>query len=373
MAGTFGTVGFFVALVAVIVVHELAHFGVAKAFGIKVTEFFVGFGPRVWSTRRGETEYGFKWIPAGGYVKIAGMNPYETEAPEDLPRTFGAKPIWERALVIVAGPATHFVLAFVLFALWLGFVGQPVSNSPLIDAVAPTLGGAQSPAAAASLRPGDRIVAIGGIQDPTDEQLVGYTREHVGEPIPFVIERDGERFTVTLAPVLATVEGEQVGRIGVLLGWAREETGVVGSITGGGRLVWNALGDTVGNLGRIFGPEGIGRVFRLVFTDAPRETTDPASVVGIGQLASQTASGGNAGDLLFLFAIVNVFIGFLNLLPLPPFDGGHLAMLAIEKVRGRAVDMRKVIPISVAVAAFFIIFTVSIVYLDIVKPISLSP
>jgi len=373
MAGTAGTVGFFIALIAVIVVHELAHFGVAKAFGIKVTEFFVGFGPRIWSTHRGETEYGVKWIPAGGYVKIAGMNPYEEVPPEDLPRTFGSKPIWQRALVIVAGPSTHFLLAFLLFALWLGFVGQPVANGPLIADVAPTLGGVASPAATAGLQAGDRIVGIGGIEDPTDLQLVAFTRNHVGEPVPFVIERDGERFDVTLAPVLATVEGRQVGRIGVILGWAREETSPIGSITGGARLVWSSLGDTVRNVGRIFGPEGIGRVFRLLFTDTPRADTDPASVVGIGQLASQTASGGDAGDLIYLFAIVNVFIGFLNLLPLPPFDGGHVAVLAIEKVRGKSVDMRKVVPVSVAVAAFFIVFTVSIIYLDIVKPISLTP
>lgn len=376
MAGTFGTVGFFVALVVVIVVHEGAHFGVAKAFGIKVTEFFVGFGPRIWSTHRGETEYGVKWIPAGGYVKIAGMNPYETVAPEEAARTFGAKPIWQRALVIVAGPGTHFVLAFVLFAIWLGFVGQPVAHDARIDTVAPTLGGVASPAAAADLQKGDRIVALGGIQDPTDTQLLEYTREHVGQPIPFVIERGGERFNVTLTPVLSTVNGEQVGRIGVILQWdrlVREETGIVGSLTGAGRFIGTALGDTVQNIARVFGPEGIGRVVRLVFTDAPREPTDPASVVGIGQLANQTASGGNAGDLLFLFAVVNVFIGFLNLLPLPPFDGGHLAVLAIERLRGKAVDMRKVIPISVAVVAFFALFTLSVVYLDIVKPISLGP
>ena len=116
MAGAVGQFAFFFALIVVIVIHEAAHFGMAKWFGIKVQEFFVGFGPRIWSTRRGETEYGFKWIPAGGYVKIAGMNPYETLAPEDEPRTFGAKPIWQRALVIVAGPATHFILAFFFFA-----------------------------------------------------------------------------------------------------------------------------------------------------------------------------------------------------------------------------------------------------------------
>ncbi|HEU4354533.1 MAG TPA: M50 family metallopeptidase [Actinomycetota bacterium] len=373
MDGTLGIVGLVVALIAVIVVHELAHFGVAKAFGIKVTEFFVGFGPRIWSTRRGETEYGVKGIPAGGYVKIAGMNPYETVAPEDLPRTFGAKPIWQRALVIVAGPATHFVLAFVLFTLWLGLVGEQVPNSPIVSVVAPTLGGEPSPASVAGLQAGDRIVRIGDIDDPLNDQVVAYTRDHVGEPIAFVVERDGQRIPVTIAPVPATVAGERVGRIGVLLDWAREERGVLGSITGGASLVVRSIGDIAASLGRVFGPEGIGRVAELVFTDAPRQSTDAGSLVAIGQVAGQTASAGNPADLLALFAFVNVVIGFLNLLPLPPFDGGHLAVLAIEKVRGKPVDMRKVVPVSLAVATFFIVLTVSFVYLDIVKPIPIGP
>jgi membrane-associated protease RseP (regulator of RpoE activity) len=373
-SGVLLQVAFFVALIMVIVIHEAAHFGVAKAFKIKVEEFFVGFGPRIWSTRRGETEYGVKWIPAGGYVKIAGMNPFQPPAEEDLPRTFGAKPIWQRALVIAAGPATHFVLAFVCSAVWLGAVGQPVANSPIIDGVTPRLGGVESPAAAAGLQVGDRIVAIGPLQDPTDTQLVAATRAHVGDALDMTIERGGKRISVTVTPVLSTVDGERVGRIGVLLGEARETSGIVGSVTGGVKLVGSAMAQTVGGLGRIFGPEGIGRLFKLLFTDAPRQASDPASVVGIGRVVGQTAQSGSAWDLLYIFALVNVFIGLLNLLPLLPFDGGHLAVLGIEKLRGgKTIDMRKLVPISAAVAAFFILFTFAVIYLDIAKPINLFP
>jgi membrane-associated protease RseP (regulator of RpoE activity) len=373
-SGVLLQVAFFVALIVVIVIHEAAHFGVAKAFKIKVEEFFVGFGPRIWSTRRGETEYGIKWIPAGGYVKIAGMNPFQPPAEEDLPRTFGAKPIWQRALVIVAGPATHFVLAFIFFAVWLGAIGQPVPNSPIVNAVSPELGGVESPAAAVGLRVGDRIVAIGSLHDPTDAQLVAITRAHVGEPLDMTIERDGKRIPVTVTPVLATVAGQRVGRIGVLLGEARETSGVVGSVSGGVKLVGSAIAQTIGGLGRIFGPEGVGRLFKLLLTNAPRRTSDPASVVGIGRVVSQTAQSGSAWDILYIFALVNVFIGLLNLLPLPPFDGGHLAVLAVERLRGgKTIDMRKLVPISAAVAAFFILFTFAVIYLDIAKPINLAP
>ncbi len=373
MAGTIGEVAFFVALILVILVHEAAHFGMAKRFGFKVDEFFVGFGPRIWSTRRGETEYGFKWIPAGGYVRIAGMNPFEQVRAEDVPRTYAAKPIWQRALVVVAGPATHFVLAFILFALWLGLVGQPVARSPLVADVAPTLSGQLSPAAAAGLRPGDRIVGVDGITDPTDVQLVRYTRRHVGQEIPLRIERDGQLLTVRLTPVLSTVAGQRVGRIGVLLSEARETGGPIGSITRGGGLVWDSLVGSVQGLGRLFGPEGLGRVVQLLFTNTPRGQSDIQSVVGVGRLVGQAAAGARFWDILWIFAYVNVFIGFLNLLPLPPFDGGHLAVLAYEKVRGKKVDMRKLIPVSAIVATFFVLMFVAVIYLDIAKPIRLTP
>ncbi len=373
MAGALGQISFFVALILVILIHEAAHFVMARRFGIKVEEFFVGFGPRIWSFRRGETEYGVKAIPAGGYVKIAGMNPFQEPRPVDLPRTFGAKRIWQRALVIVAGPATHFALAFLFFALWLGAVGEPNPHNPLVTAVPQTLDGGSSPAADAGILPGDRIVAVDGLEEPTDLGLVRYTRGHVGEPITLTVLRGEGTFQVTVTPVLATVQGKRVGRIGVLLGQARETRSVFGSIGGGVRLVGSSLVGTVTNLGRILGPEGLSRVFELLFTDAPREPTDPASVVGVGRVAGQTAEAGHFGDILYVFALVNVFIGFINLLPLPPFDGGHLAVLAIEKVRGRRVDMRKVVPISAAVATFFVLFTFAVIYLDITKPINLNP
>jgi len=364
MAGL-GVGAFIVVLILVIVIHEAAHFGVARAFGIKVNEFFVGFGPKLWSRMRGETEVGLKAIPAGGYVKIAGMNPYETVAPEDLPRTFGAKPIWQRSLVIFAGPATHFVLAFLFFALWLGLVGQP---RPLLGAVPATLDGRPGPASEAGLRSGDRVVGVGDLERPTTDELIAFTQDHLGVPIEVVVLRNGERLTAIVTPVLSEVDGVETVRLGVVLGQWRERAGPVGVVTGGVDLVWDNLVGTVQGVARIFGPEGIGRLFDLVFTDAPRERGDATSVVGVGAVAGSIASEGHTGDLLFLFGIVNVFVGFLNLLPLPPFDGGHLAVLAIEKVRGRPVDMRRVVPVSAAVAAFFILFTIAVVYVDLVKP-----
>jgi membrane-associated protease RseP (regulator of RpoE activity) len=375
--GALGQVSFFVALIVVILVHEAAHFAVAKGFGIKVTEFFVGFGPRLWSARRGETEYGVKAIPAGGYVKIAGMNPYERVAPEDEGRVFGAKPIWQRALVIFAGPATHFVLALLAFGAWLGFVGHQVAvvGPPTVAYVADRLDGTVSPAATAGLRVGDRIVGVDGIEVRSSDQVVVYTREHVGEPITLRVDRDGRSMTITVTPVLSEVEGQEVGRIGVELATdvRRETLGPVESITEAGQLTWDTAVGTVREFGRVFGPEGIGRLFQLATTDAPREAEDPASVIGVARIVGQTAEDGRFWDNLTYFALVNIFIGLLNLVPLPPFDGGHLGVLAIEKVTRRKVDMRKIVPVSAAVAVFLVFFTLSVIYVDLVKPPNLAP
>src|SRR5919198_4047969 len=130
MSGTLAIVVFFAGLLFIVLIHEGGHYLAARGFGFRVQEYFLGFGPRLWSFRRGEIEYGVKAIPAGGYVKIAGMNPYEPVAPEDLPRSYGSKPIWQRALVIVAGPLTHLLLGAVLYFGLFATYGDP--NTDLV-------------------------------------------------------------------------------------------------------------------------------------------------------------------------------------------------------------------------------------------------
>src|SRR5437867_7093273 len=159
---------FVVAILTIVLIHEAGHFTFAKLFRIKVEEFFVGFGPRLWSFRRGETEYGVRALPLGGYVRIAGMNPFQEAPPEDRGRTFSAKPAWQRATVIGAGPVTHFVIAALLLAVYFGWLGvalyRPVVDevchvNPKSPQVCPTRG-PQSPAMLAGFRTGDVIVAI---------------------------------------------------------------------------------------------------------------------------------------------------------------------------------------------------------------------
>jgi membrane-associated protease RseP (regulator of RpoE activity) len=377
MSPTVGIIALVGMLIVVILVHEAAHFAFGKRFGFKVEEFFVGFGPKLWSTRRGETEYGLKAIVAGGYVKIAGMNPFQPTPPEDLDRSYGAKPIWQRAIVIVAGPATHFVLAFVFLAVALAMVGRPTDTASL-NGIAPSLNGAVSPAAEAGLRSGDRIVSLSAdgsstVRDPSVDAFGTFVQAHVGDPITITVRRGDRTVTRTLTPVRSTVDGRPQGRIGVTVGEATEPVGVTGALTGAFALEGRMIVEAVENMGRVFGPDGVRRIGELLFTDAPRESSDAASVVGISRVAGEVARTGQVALLLQMFAFINLFIGLLNLLPLPPFDGGHLAVLLIEKVRGRGVDMRKMVPVSAVVLVFFVMFTMATVFLDLTKPLQVSP
>ncbi|MDQ3210840.1 MAG: site-2 protease family protein [Actinomycetota bacterium] len=368
-------------LTVIIAIHELGHFISARRFGMKVTEYFVGFGPRkIWSRRKGELEYGVKPIFIGGYVKIAGMNPFEENPPEDTPRLYGSKPIWQRAITFVAGPGTHFVVAALIFAVLLAFYGDPTAapETPLvIEGVERTLNDEVSPAFAAGMEPGDLLIGLGDVEEPTSEQMTQIVTAQVtdrpGEPLSVVVERDGETLTLSIVPELADVDGETRGRMGVIISpplYDPEPLGVGSAMVGGVKLVWFSIEESWHQIARVFGPEGVGRVFSLLFNDEERRLDDAGSVVGISRQVGTISRGANAvATLLFLFGFVTVFVGLINLVPLPPFDGGHLLTLLIEKVRGKAVDMRTLIPISAAVMAFFVLFVGATIVLDIAKPI----
>jgi membrane-associated protease RseP (regulator of RpoE activity) len=369
-----GVLIFAFVVLLVIVVHESGHFFAAKAFGIKVEEFFVGFGPRLWSVRRGETEYGIKAIPAGGYVRIAGMNPFQEPAPEDLPRTFGAKPPWQRAIVLLAGSFTHFVLALVFLAVFFGAIGLPERFAPRVAAVEPALEGGSSPAAEAGIQPGDEFVEVDGRPVRSYQEFVEYTRSRAGQELRLVLDRDGERVAVRATPVLSPVDGEPVGRLGVTLTFGsvleRDRANPLAAVgRAGGEVGRMALG-SVRAMGEIFSPSGLERIGRQLFGEEPRDVErDPAGIVGAARLSGQAVEQGLFDVLFFLFAGFNVFVGILNLLPLPPLDGGHLAVVGIEKVTGKRVDVRRLLPLTALVAGFLMLFMVSLLYLDVTRPL----
>jgi membrane-associated protease RseP (regulator of RpoE activity) len=373
VGSVYAIVGFLALILLVVIpIHELGHMLVARRFGFKVTEYFVGFGPRLWSRKRGEIEYGVKAIPAGGYVKITGMNPYESVAPEDLPRAYGSKPIWQRALVILAGPGSHFLMGAVLYFALFATYGNLDTNVVVVGDVAQTLDGAVSPAKEAGLQVGDVVVRVGDIPNPTPDSLgryvTRYVEDHPNEPLAYVVERDGGTITLRIVPKLVKEDGVTRGRIGFTLG--PEPLSIPESAVASGRWVGRATWNSVAAIPKIF-TQGVGRTFSVLFTDESRKPDDPVSLVGVSR---QIGVAGDRGDwALFLgfAAYVTVFIGVVNLVPLPPLDGGHLLLLAWEKLTGRQADYRKLVPVSAMVIVFLSIFAIATVILDITEPLPL--
>ena len=187
-------------LIVIVMLHELGHFLAAKHGGMKVTEYFVGFGPRLWSFRRGETEYGIKALPLGGYVKIPGMTNLEEVDPADEGRVYRDKPFHSRLLVAVAGSAVHFLLAFILLWVLLTFVGVPNSNQVQIQGLH-AVGDQASPAGAGGIRPGDVVVSVDGKAIGGDvDALTSAIQSHPDQPVTIVVDRNGSRRTLTVTP-----------------------------------------------------------------------------------------------------------------------------------------------------------------------------
>jgi membrane-associated protease RseP (regulator of RpoE activity) len=371
VGSTVAIIGFLALILLVVIpIHEAGHLLVARWFGFKIQEYFVGFGPRLWSFRRGETEYGVKAIPAGGYVKIAGMNPFETVAPEDAARAYGAKPIWQRALVILAGPLSHLLVGATLYFVLFAAYGDFDTERVVVGEVTRTLDGEPSPAFEAGLRPGDVIVRVGELEHPTPENLGAYvtpfTQEHPGEPLTYVVERDGREVTLSIVPELVREEGVEKGRIGFLLG--PEPMSVSGATVAAVRWTGTAAWNSVQTIPKIF-TVGVGRTFTVLFGDEPRRPDDVASLVGVTRQVGEAGGQGNWALFLNMAAYVTIFIGVVNLIPLPPLDGGHLALLLWEKLTGHPADYRRLVPVSAAVIVFLSIFAIATAVLDITEPL----
>ena len=355
-------------MILMIVIHEGGHFIAAKAFGMKATEAFFGFGPKLWSTTRGETEYGVKAIPLGGYVRIIGMNMLEEVDPADEGRTYREKPFWQKSIVVLAGIGSHFVVAFLLLYAINVFWGVGTGEASLtIATVSAEFQGQETPASVMGLEPGDTVLAVNGTPVATWDDFVAEVRELPGQEATLTIDRSGTELDLTAALITREVDGELTGYVGVspselveksnaVVGVARA-AGDVGSLT-----VANVIGlkELVVNVPQI--------LTSTVNNDSEGlEEVRPVSVIGLTRIGGQA----DTVTVLFLLAFVNIVVGVLNVVPLYPLDGGHFAVALYEKIRGRAPDVRKLVPVAVLVFAFVVGLGLLGVYLDIVNPLEL--
>ena len=396
-----GVLAFVVAIVLSIALHEIGHLATAKAFGMKATQYFIGFGPRVWSFRRGETEYGIKAIPAGGFVKIEGMTPLEEVQPGDEDRAFWKFPARQRAVVLSAGSIMHFVLALVLVYGVIATAGLFDDNAPVIGSVSKCLnadgtsdcatgGSAPAPAAAAGLQAGDRIVAVNSQHISKWTQAVEKIRGAAGQPVTLTLRHDGHNRNVTLTPITVTRptiddpnKTETVGAIGVTAGISYKHYGPVAAAGQTGQ----ALGHMVTGTFTVL-THKLSTLSRVYSKD--RDPEGFVGAVGISRVSGEILSypqesvGHRVGDFVLLVAGVNLFVGIFILVPLLPLDGGHLAIAGFEEARHRLrrlfgyrgamrrVDLNKLMPVTYAFVLLLAGLTIYIAGADIVNPIKLT-
>ncbi len=366
------------ALIAMIMLHELGHFLAARATGMKATEFYVGFGPRLWSVRRGETEYGVKAVPAGGYVRILGMTNLEDVDPADEPRAYRQQSMWARVFVVSAGVLMQFALAL-LCLLLIGVVwGRPDTGSWEIERLQ-----AGSPAAHAGLEAGERIVKVDDLPVATFEEATDELRQRPGETVLLTLTNGGRQRAVEVTLLRRHPEsGERVGYLGVGGRPTFEHVGLIGGATYGVRLLADSTVAGVEGIGKIFSPAGFRNWFdnasRLAKeTDSPKDVPDERLISPVGVVRSaDSIVDGSVPNALSLFANINIFVALINLVPLPPFDGGHIAVAFYEGIRSRGgrryrVDFARLLPVAVAVITVMLMLGITSILLDIVRPVEL--
>jgi len=407
--------------------HELGHLTAAKIFGVKVTQYMIGFGNTLWSRKKGDTEYGVKSLPIGGYIAMIGMFPpgpdgeqprrgrlaqfidsarqssAETVAPGEEHRAFYAAAPWKRIIIMFAGPFMNLVIAVIVIGIVAVGVGIPASI-PVVDSVSQCLKPATStsttctdadpvaPAAQAGLKAGDRIVSVDGTRVGNDFQkasdLIGAA---AGRKISLVVERDGRDLTLSMTPVLSTkAEYDAQGKQHVV------KAGVVGFAFANGYVrqplssVPGAVGQQLSATTGVFLnlPNRMVQVWNAAFGSQQRDANGPVGLIGVGRLAGDVASNTSVSFtsrlewLLSIIAALNISLFVFNMVPLLPLDGGHILGALWEQGkrwffavfrRGRTpkhVDMARLLPLTFGVVTVLIAMELLLAYADLVKPIS---
>lgn len=426
-----GIVVFVIGLLVSIAWHELGHLSTAKLFGIRVPQYMVGFGPTVWSRRKGETEYGFKAIPAGGYIRMIGMFPpgadgritarstspwrsmiedarsaaFEELQPGDETRLFYTRAPWKRVIVMFAGPFMNLILAVALFlTVLMGFgisqqtttvssVSQCViAQSQNRDTCKKT--DAAAPAAAAGLKAGDKIVSFDGVRTTSWNQLSDLIRATPGKDVAIVVNRKGQ--DVTLHAKIATNQVAKKDSSGQIVQGQYVTAGFLGfsAATGivrqdfGQSVTWmgDRLGEAVDSIAGL--PGKIPALWDAAFDGAPRQPDSPMGVVGAARVGGEIFTldippTQQLAMALMLVAGFNLSLFLFNMLPLLPLDGGHIAGALWESLRRNLAkvlrrpdpgpfDVAKLMPVAYVVAGVFICFTVLVLIADVVNPVKIS-
>ena len=397
--GVAGVIAFVVALLFSVMVHEAGHFLTARRFDMKVTEFFLGFGKRIWSFTRGETEFGIKAIPAGGYCRIVGMSVNEEMEESDRGRAFYLASAPKRLIVLGAGSFLHFVLGFLILVLLLAGIGTTtISNK--IGEVAPCIisnstGAADakcapdappSPAKISGLMVGDRITAINGTSIKEWSAAVSKIRNSPNKEITLTIKRGASSLTIPITPGTRALDGKTIGVIGISNTLENRKLPILKAVTNSGSLTWDLLKSSATSLASL--PTKIPALFRQTLFHEKRDATGLVGVVGVARVSAQTASDPKLANrekiatFLLIISSLNIFVGLFNLLPLLPLDGGHMAVAVIDGLRrARAkrkgmpapseIDVERLLPLTMVVFTILAALSLLLLAADIFNPINL--
>ena len=374
-----GIIAFVLALLISVMLHELGHFLTARKFGMWVSEFFVGFGRRIWSITRGETEYGIKAIPAGGYCRIEGMTPTDEMPQGELDRAFISAPSWKKLIVLGAGSTAHFILGFLLIFSIFFAVGY-TTITPVIAEVK-----SDSVAASAGFRAGDEIISINGeavTQWSQDAEKIGQSK---GAVMHFVVKRGSENISIKVAP--AYNDEAKRYMLGVITALGTERDGFIKSIGESAKATKVLTKESAKSL--IALPSKVPQLFRETFLHEKRDPNGLVGVVGAARVSGQAVGSDKLNNnerlatFILLVASLNIFVGLFNLLPILPLDGGHMAVAIADEIRALLARLRKkprpapidvnvLTPITGVVVVLLGILTVLLVVADIINPVSLN-
>ncbi len=376
-----GIVAFVVALLFSVMVHEFGHYLTARHYGMKVSEFFLGFGKRLWSTQRGETEFGIKAIPAGGYCRIEGMAPNDEMPVGEEGRAFYKASSGKKLIVLGAGSFLHFVLGFVLlFALFAGVgtnqvlpvIGEVVSNSA---------------AAEAGIKAGDEVTSINGVEVKSWYKDVEAIRNSQGKELTLGINRDGQQITISATPRLTEIEGTNRYVLGIVNTIGMKRSGVIQSTSYAFTLTKSFVTESAKSLVAL--PSKVPALWGQTVRGEERDANGLVGVVGVARVSGQAVGDAQLSiserlaTFMLIVASLNIFVGMFNLLPILPLDGGHMAVAIADEVRavfarlrGRprpaAIDVTVLTPVTMVVFVILACLTLLLLVADVINPVTLN-
>jgi membrane-associated protease RseP (regulator of RpoE activity) len=391
-----GVIAFVVALLLSVMIHEAGHYLTAKRFGMKVTEFFVGFGQKIWSTQRGETEFGVKAIPAGGYCRIAGMTPREELSEADADRAFVKAGVTQRLIVLGAGSFLHFVIGFVLLLTLFSAIGvtsltnQVERVSDCIPQTATEVCSSKStpsPAKNAGILAGDQIISINGVEYTEWAQAVRVIRSSAGKQLDITVNRNGRLIDILVTPAFRDLDGEKIGVIGVINKVGTVTYAPIPAVIKAGSFTIEILQNSLTAL--ISLPSKIPDLINQTFGNEERDPEGLVGVVGVARVSGETAETKaltgreKIATFVLIIASLNLFVGMFNLLPLLPLDGGHMAVAIADGVRNTRAkakglakpapfDVERLTPITMVVFILMASLSLLLLTADILNPVRLN-